>query len=280
MTVNVYRSSDASAPTLTGQPGAVVAIFDACLVNGYGSKAAAGWDKPYSAANVGVYRAGTGNRMYLRVDDTAAQEARIQGYETMSSVSAGTGPFPTSGQLNGGPFVRKSETADATTRSWVLVATDKLFYFLPISNVANWLIPTAVDYMSGWMKFGEFTSYKAGDAYNTVISGGSQTSSGYGYFGHNAQLDARHPDQGRHEDREEGAEPDQEHIAGEARQEDDGQRDPRNGRDEAKGLDGGPRPDVERLVEAHEEPERHPACHSQRQSRAQALEAPADVGEQ
>ena len=49
MTVTVYRSTDASAPVLTGVAGAMKAVLDACLVNGYGAKAAAGWSAPFSA---------------------------------------------------------------------------------------------------------------------------------------------------------------------------------------------------------------------------------------
>lgn len=42
MTVRVYRWDDASAPTLTGQLGSLITLLDAVLVNGYGSKTAAG----------------------------------------------------------------------------------------------------------------------------------------------------------------------------------------------------------------------------------------------
>jgi hypothetical protein len=34
MTVRVYRSTDASAPVLTGQVGSLTALLDAVLVNG------------------------------------------------------------------------------------------------------------------------------------------------------------------------------------------------------------------------------------------------------
>ncbi|WP_297486902.1 MULTISPECIES: hypothetical protein [Pseudomonadota] len=38
MTVTIYSSKDASAPALTGIAGSLVAVLDACLVNGYGTK--------------------------------------------------------------------------------------------------------------------------------------------------------------------------------------------------------------------------------------------------
>ena len=37
----IYRSTDASAPVLTGEVGKLVDLLDACLVNGYGAKSAA-----------------------------------------------------------------------------------------------------------------------------------------------------------------------------------------------------------------------------------------------
>jgi hypothetical protein len=43
MTVRIYRSTDGSAPVLTGQAGKLTDLLDAILVNGYGSKTAAGW---------------------------------------------------------------------------------------------------------------------------------------------------------------------------------------------------------------------------------------------
>src|SRR5574337_1555206 len=95
MTVNVYRSSDASAPVLTGQAGSLITVLDACLISGYGSKSPAGWVKPYSGTNLAAYRAATGNQFYFRVDDSGTVEARISGYETMSDVNTGTGQFPT-----------------------------------------------------------------------------------------------------------------------------------------------------------------------------------------
>jgi hypothetical protein len=75
MTVRVYKSSDASAPVLTGAVGSLVALLDACLVNGYGALAAAGWTKAFTAANKGAYKqnlTGSNNAsgMHLYVDDS------------------------------------------------------------------------------------------------------------------------------------------------------------------------------------------------------------------
>lgn len=183
MTATIYRSSDASAPVLSGTAGTLVNVLDACLVNGYGAKAAAGWAKAFSSTNIAAYRAATGSRMYLRVDDTSAQEARISGFESMSGASAGTGQYPNSAQLPGGLFVRKSETSDATARPWVVVATGTCFYFLVQSNSSDWTVATTTTNLSGQFFFGDLISYKPGDLYHSLIIGATATGTDRGNLG-------------------------------------------------------------------------------------------------
>lgn len=181
MSVIVYRSSDASAPALTGQQSSLIGVLDACLVNGYGAKPAAGWAKEFSAANLAVYRApvASGTRFRLRVDDSGTTHARLSGYEDMSGVSAGTGQFPTNAQVSGGLYCRKSETTDATVRSWMLIATQRCFYFFPVSNVGDWLSPSgqSYQYCNGQFFFGDILTNKPGDQYNCVLIAATGTSS-------------------------------------------------------------------------------------------------------
>lgn len=170
MTVVTYKSTDASAPVLTGQVNSLVALLDACLVNGYTGKAAAGWTKPYTATNKAVFRMATsGNSgFYLDVDDNgpgagAAKEARIKGYESMTAVATGTAPFPTVAQIAAGLFLRKSATADATARPWFLIADNSCFYlFVDTGDY------TGPNYAMGVM-FGDIFSYKSTDAYKCAI---------------------------------------------------------------------------------------------------------------
>lgn len=128
----IYRSDDASAPVLVGNAGGLITVLDACLVNGYGAKAAAGWTKPFSGTNLAAYLMGTGGtsrRMYLRVDDTGGPGARIRGFDDMTNVNTGTEPFPTVGQVGGSGIVHwKSNAANATARPWILIATPWCFY--------------------------------------------------------------------------------------------------------------------------------------------------------
>lgn len=170
MTVRIYRNTDASAPVLSGTAGALVAVLDACLVAGYGSKTAAGWAKSYSGTNKAAYRQPAGsNQFYLRVDDTGATEARLVGYETMSDVDTGTGPFPTSAQQSGGLYFYKSSAASAAARPWVLVTNGKIFYLFTASDGTTF---------SQGCGFGDPASYKSGDAYHTIIIGGGSTGGG------------------------------------------------------------------------------------------------------
>ncbi|MBF0427065.1 MAG: hypothetical protein HQL66_14725 [Magnetococcales bacterium] len=133
MAAALFKSTDTSAPALSGSAGSLLALLDACLVNGYGSKSAAGWSKEFSGTNLAVYRPGAGTRRYLRIDDTGpgaggAREARAFGYESMSDLNTGLFPFPTADQMGNGIFIRKSTSLDTTARAWWLLADNKRFY--------------------------------------------------------------------------------------------------------------------------------------------------------
>lgn len=163
----IYKSSDSGAPTLDGQAGSLIAVLDACLVNGYGSKAAAGWTKPYSGTNTAVYQPVDGHP--LDVNDNGAgagttQEATVRGYESMTAVATGTNPFPTTAQQAApGIYIRKSTTATSTARGWVLIADGYTFH----------LFTLPADTTSAYQGFsyGRFYSFKSGDAYRTMIFG-------------------------------------------------------------------------------------------------------------
>lgn len=163
----VYKSTDANAPVLTGLAGSLIAVLDACLVNGYVGKTAAGWTKPYSGTNLAAYRATSGAQQYLRVDDSGAntaalgREARVCGYETMTAISTGTGLFPTTTQSANGQFVRKASYATSAAVPWVIVADAKTFYmFIGV--------PEFIGY-SAFM-FGEFYSLGgSSDAYRSIL---------------------------------------------------------------------------------------------------------------
>jgi len=167
MTVRVYKSSDASAPVWTGAAGSIIALLDACLVNGYGAKTAAGWTKAYTGTNLAAFRQGAGsNARYLRVADSNTGYCQMTGYETMTAVSTGTGPFPTTAQLSGGVYHHKDQGQGvyAPGRPWVVVADEK---FVWLWNYTS----DTTDLYAAIFGFGDFPSVKSGDVYNTCILG-------------------------------------------------------------------------------------------------------------
>lgn len=183
MTVRVYRWDDASAPVLNGQAGSLVALLDACLVNGYGAKAAAGWTKAFSGTNKAAYRQGIGsNQFYLRVDASGANYPRIVGYESMTDVDTGAAPFPTESQLAGGAYLNTSSTTDATARPWLIVATEKAFYLWIGYNVTA---ATGLGTVAALpiVFFGDVNSYKSGDAGHTMLIAAAGASGASNYFG-------------------------------------------------------------------------------------------------
>lgn len=158
MTVIVYASTDAGAPAaLSNTAGALIAVLDACLVNGYGAKPAAGWAKVFSGTNLAVYRPPAGPRHYLDVNDTGTNTATVRGYEVSTGTGAGTNQFPSTAQF-ATSFWGKGT---ASGRAWFVIASQQAFFFaVNYAGGANYLI---------W-RFGAFKSYMANDAFATFIA--------------------------------------------------------------------------------------------------------------
>lgn len=142
----IYTSSDPFGPgPLTGTTGSLVSVLDACLVNGYTNRPAAGWTKPFanSASVYACYKQASGSQFTFFINDNApntAKEAGFTGWISMSAlipsgsaanfVGAGLGQFPLPAQVNtfGRLAIRKSSTADTTARVWVVAADAYTFY--------------------------------------------------------------------------------------------------------------------------------------------------------
>lgn len=140
---NIYRYTDVGAPILNGTSGSLLAVLDGVLVNGYGSITGSGWSKPLpNDTHIGCYRAPSGSRMILHVNDSASiltqgvKEAQITGYEYLLGLTGsefgcgvGWGQFPLPGQqttgLSGSMYIRKSSTANSSSRPWIIFADDR-----------------------------------------------------------------------------------------------------------------------------------------------------------
>lgn len=130
--------------------------------------ASAGWTKLYTGANLAVYKpsAPEATGCVLRVDDTGTTTARVRGYETMTDVNTGSGPFPTVAQIAAsGLWWSKSNAASAAARPWRVVADDRGFYWLPKQGDATY--ESQADY------FGDLLPLKSNDPYACVLRANS-----------------------------------------------------------------------------------------------------------
>lgn len=242
--VKYFHSGMAGAPVLSGTAGALIAVLDACLVNGFGlvtldslvvaggiatgakaghpfeagtvgliagatpaglngekkmlsvtgstftfdatgvaDQVAAGavtaklapatWARAYSGTNLAAYKPTdvTATGCLLRVDDTAPTTARVIGYETMSDVNTGTGPFPSATQRSGGSYWSKSNAANATARPWMVVADGRFVYCARSHHLTS-----PQDYELS--VFGDIVPTKTGDAFGCVLMGQASDVSG------------------------------------------------------------------------------------------------------
>ena len=161
-----FTSADSGAPVLHGAAGRLIAVLDWALV-GKG-----GWGKAFTGTNLAAYRSGTGNRFFLRVDDTQATYSRIRAHRNMTAISTGTNQFPTNtqaGNINTWG-VRKSfesSTAADPQRYWG-VRTNRYLVLIVESISAGQMPPLGLRYRN-WMVFGDVPSLAEADAHNTII---------------------------------------------------------------------------------------------------------------
>lgn len=157
--VNAYTYTVANAPA-TPATGLIMS-----------KRAGAGWTKDFTATSKATFRnsPSTGTGFYLDVNDAGPgagtfKEARVSGFETMSAVATGTGQFPTTAQQATNLFLRKSNTADATARPWVIVADETCFYLFV--ETGDFSSPTKTHAFM----FGDIFSYKTSDVYRCMIA--------------------------------------------------------------------------------------------------------------
>ena len=126
---------------------------------------ALGYTKVFSGSNKAVYKSAAPQALasgHLRIDDTDAMVVRARGFEAMTDVDTGTGPFPTTATIGGsGGYWPKSYQAGATTRPWMLVGDGQAFW-LQVTCGAN---P-----FTGWcVYFGDIARENSTDQFATGI---------------------------------------------------------------------------------------------------------------
>ena len=131
-----------------------------------------GWAKAFTGTNAAAYRSTdpTATQMFLGLSgDNGTASVNTIGYESMSSATVGTGPFPASG-TRVWPKASGSNPAP-----WLIIGDSKTFYVLR-------QYASSGNFASGSVfGFGDFVSFSAVDGYrcfNSVFTGTSNFSNG------------------------------------------------------------------------------------------------------
>lgn len=137
------------------------------------------WEQTYTGTNKAVFKSThpESNGFFLRVDETAdAQLARVVGYESMTDVDTGIGPFPNTTQNSGGGRWWRSQYNTATASEWLIVADGRKFYF------CNALFAGALTTQGyGIWGFGDLNNLVAADGWASVLAvAGENAQYGYG----------------------------------------------------------------------------------------------------
>jgi hypothetical protein len=152
------------------KPGATSITFATAVPDGTATgtismkMAPLGFTKPYSGTNLAAYKSGdvASTGCLLRVDDTGTTAARVVGYEAMTDVNTGSGPFPTAAQMSGGGYWTKSQSANSTGVVWSLHGDGRIFYL----NVQSASGASAGNQIGVNRYFGDLVPLKpGGDAY-------------------------------------------------------------------------------------------------------------------
>ena len=196
MAVTLYSWDDAGSPGLTTDifngtdgEGSLIEILKACLVDGYGSKPAAGWTMPFESGSPQrvkvVFRnaiTNGGSGSYFRFSDREGGErytnaAECRGYTAMTSIDSGINPFPTTLQRgNQGLIIQKwvdgNRTSATNSGSWWVVANEHCVYIFcgthsSVGNGSNG---------SSYMFFGDPISYVENDNGQGTVWGSANTS--------------------------------------------------------------------------------------------------------
>lgn len=138
------------------------------------------WSKVFAGTNKAVYRSSHPQSAghYLRVDDTGTTTARVRGFESMSDVDTGVGPFPTDAIMTGGGYIWKSTVASATAAKYRLFADERFVFFC---NQPGSAVNAA--YLSAASRcFGDpIALAPGGDPWATVLSANGASSGASGY---------------------------------------------------------------------------------------------------
>ena len=120
--VTVFSASDAGAPVLTADPGSLKTLLKACLVTGYGSKQALGWQMAFESTdkNSAAFKSAdpTSSGFYFKINNSATGTAKLSAYQTMTDINTGSNEL----------VVDNSYSLKAS--AWKLIGHSKAFILL------------------------------------------------------------------------------------------------------------------------------------------------------
>lgn len=179
--VTVYRWDDAGAPQLTNsKPSEIIAILKKCLVDGYGTKAGAGWSVAFE--DVPTFK------IVFRNSTTEASGGFVQFWSV-----AGTDTNSGEMRFRGAKSMTALDTfIDAQYQSqfklslsidyWVLIATSAGFWFLSTNTLAS---PNSSSNEKALFFVGDYDAFNTNDPGRFIImmngTGGDMTSSAWNY---------------------------------------------------------------------------------------------------
>ncbi|RRV29665.1 hypothetical protein EGJ23_01635 [Pseudomonas sp. o96-267] len=171
-TPTIYKSSDASAPAITSV--GVLGVLQACLVDGYGAKAPAGWTLAYSGTGKAVYKNSHGD-CALRVA-AVSTSAELTAADDFTDVDTPVGAL-----WGGATSLYCNAFAASGNRPWILFATDELVLLFANSGVS--LTHFSAQHTQ-WLFFGRAISRDDNPVAN-VLSAFTSNSAGNGMHTNN-----------------------------------------------------------------------------------------------
>lgn len=142
----IIRSTDVGAPTLSRVASSLISVLDYCLLGN-------GWTKPFSDTNKAVYKSTSTESKYYRIlndgsfyySSTAYQycHAKLEAYDTMSTVDSGTGLWATG-------YIFLSDTT-VVARPWMCIVGTNSFWFItcPFSSASGYATAFSVPHYIG-----------------------------------------------------------------------------------------------------------------------------------
>lgn len=142
-----------------------------------------GWEELFPGTpNLSVFRSTDpqASGFCYRVDDSGTTHARVRGYEAMTDVNTGTGLFPTNAQINGGGYLAKSYSANATAVPYLLVADSRTLF----TAIAPFAIISPTHQAAAVRGFGDMLPFApGGDPYSVAVSCGAYADMSCSGFG-------------------------------------------------------------------------------------------------